>query len=312
MDPAGAPTARRSRFVRTIRAARWLLTFLCASVLGLVLHANVPAVRRTIAGVLDDALAGRFRGKVTLLGLDQVGPTRVRLRELLVDDEDGVRVLSLQGIQLDVQPLQWFHAWISGPSAPFAIERVSVERGQIELRQNARGQWTLPRAFESRAALHPSSGRSARPLSIERCTITELEIAGELPGSGPLHAELQQLSASGELAGSSSQLEVEPFHVNGNAGGRLQLDGELSLRLAPGGHAGAGFQGALGQVAVRTYVEFDADRRLALTLEVPEALPAAVRAIWPAWPLESPAALHLQAHGPASALQILARVRTLG
>jgi hypothetical protein len=310
MDLVRAPTARRSRLARIIRAALWLMVFLCACVLGLVLHANVSAVRSTIATAVDDALAAKFRGKVTLLGLDQVGPTRVRLRELLVDDEDGIRVLSLQGIQLDVQPLQWFHAWISAPSAPFVIERVSVDRGQVELRRDARGQWTLPRAFESRAAPPPSRGRPARPVSIDRWTITELQLALERPGSGPLRAEMQRLSASGEFAGSSSRLQVEPFRVKGNAGDGLQLEGEASLRLAPGGRAATHIEGALGQIALSTQFEFGADR-LDGALEIPELLPAAVRAIWPAWPLESPAALHMEAHGPASALQILARAQTL-
>jgi hypothetical protein len=50
------------------RAFAWALVFVCSAALGLVLHANVPALRAAFGAALNRSLAGSLRGQIELRG----------------------------------------------------------------------------------------------------------------------------------------------------------------------------------------------------------------------------------------------------
>src|SRR6187399_2229251 len=132
------------------RGLVWALVFIASTLLGVLLHGNVPALRQTAIEIANRALDGKFRGRLTLGELEHLGPSRATLSRLEVLDEHGSSVLLLEGVHLRYRPWQWVLRWLSGSDAPLRFEHVRVERSRLALRSDAETQaWSLARALQS-------------------------------------------------------------------------------------------------------------------------------------------------------------------
>jgi translocation and assembly module TamB len=320
MQRKNASTPPSPRWLRAVQALGWCCVFLIALLLGLILHADVPAFRAALAQTLNRNLEGKFRGQLSLGGVEHLGAARARFSGLELRDERGTSVLSLQGVSLGYHVWQWLGPLLFGSHAPLRLQHVRVEHARVLLASDAEtGKWTLERALESP---RPPSGKPQRPplrFALNEVELGDVDLTVEHPSVGRISASVQHLQGSAEIAGADTSISVQRFGLRLLAAGDVPLTGTGSLRLLPHGRAEGTFHGFVDGTELDAAATFDAaraanppvtpaDSELQLRVAVPRARPEQLRRRWPSWPLQSDLSAEISASGPPRALQVEAHL----
>ncbi len=290
------------------RALLWLLVFVAWLALGLVLHANTPALRSAFSAALNRSLAGDFRGKVVLHGLDSIGVSGATLAEIQVLDERGELVLSLQGVRVRYGLASVARSFLLPGSGPLTVDHIRVESSRLVLVTDPQsGEWTLARALSKLKPPGPPGERPPLTYALSAVELGELTVLVAHPVLGKVEAHVHHVAGNAELGGEDTEVTVQRFGIRLVTGGDLTLDGTGSLRLLRKGFIAGTFHGFVDGTELDAGVQFDADV-LSVRVDVPHALPERVRDAWPPWPISVPVAATLTARGPLDALDVSARV----
>jgi len=323
MQRKNATSSPLPRWRRALRAFGWCCVFVIALLLGLILHADVPAFRVALAQTLNRSLAGTFRGQLSLGGVEHLGATRARLSGLELRDERGTTVLSLERVNVGYHVWHWLGPLLFGSQAPLRFEHVRVEHTRLLLASDAEsGKWTLERALESP---RPPSGKPPRPpprFTLNEVELGDVDLTVEHASVGRISASVQHLQGSAEIAGADTSISVQRFGLRLVAASDVSLTGTGSLRLLPHGRAEGTFHGFVDGTEIDTAATFDAagaasapgtpaDSELQLRVAVPRARPEQLRQRWPGWPLHSDLSAEFVASGPPRALQVEAHLSSL-
>ncbi|HEU4582407.1 MAG TPA: translocation/assembly module TamB domain-containing protein [Polyangiaceae bacterium] len=322
MQRRNAPLSPSPRWLRAVRAFGWCCVFLLSLLLGLILHADVPAFRVALAQALNRSLEGKFRGQLSLGNVEHLGATRARLSGLELLDERGASVLSLQRVSVGYHVWQWLGPLLFGVDAPLRLEHVRVEHARLLLASDAEsGKWTLERALQSP---RPPSGKPRRPpprFALSEVELGDVDVTVEHPSVGRISANVQHLQGSAEIAGADTSVSVQRFGLRLVAAGDVPLSGTGSLRLLPHGRVEGTFHGFVDGTELDSALTFDAaasapgatpaESELQLRVAVPRARPEQLRRRWPGWPLQSELGAELVASGPPRALRVEAQLNAL-
>lgn len=306
---------------RAARVLGWCAVFVLSALLGLLLHGNAPALRRTAAQAIERSLQGKFRGQLVLGEIERLSASRVALSRLELRDPAGAPVLSLEGVQLTYGLWQLLGV-ILGRDQPLELEHLRVERSRVTLvPEQETGKWTLERALESPRP--PSTSRPRRPaprIQLPAIELGELELLVQHPSIGRVQAQVHRLQASAELAGADSRVDVQRFGLRLLAGKDVPLSGTGSLRLLPNGFVAGTFHGFVDGVEVDASATLEspapaggqpAPAELTLRLDVPRAQAEQLRRRFPDWPIASDVSARLSARGPPQALKVEAQLSAL-
>lgn len=291
-----------------------LLVFVSGSLLALVLYGNLPAGRRIIALALQQTLTRTFEGGFEVSSVDRVSLVELRARGITVHDPDGHLVLSVSALSVsfDLPDLVQKLVFGVGPvTLRFAHAR--IEHAEVYLLPRRKDNVpTIVDAFTPTPSRTGSGPSTSSPIKV---WLPEIEIGhlyGRMALEGVPTLETELSSVRGSVVGSSAltSVDVERFSalVRGLAGADATGVGSVHVR-APGA-VWTSFDGYLGDVQLGTVVRVDSPK-LDIRLDVPRAVPSAVRALWGGYPVQQDVGAHIEAQGTLAVLQTQAKL-TIG
>ncbi len=311
----------RGRGWRAARALGWCLVFVLSTLLGLLLHGNAPALRRTTAQAIQRSLDGNFRGQLVLGEIERLSATRLALSRLELREPGGAPVLSLERVQVSYGLWQVLGVLL-GMDQPLQLQHIRVERSRVTLSADPEtGRWSLERALQSpRPPGKTKPKRPAMRIALPAIELGELELQVQHPSVGRVQASVHHLRASAELAGAESRIDVQRFGLRLQAPRGLTVSGTGSLRVEPHGFIASTFHGFADGTELDLAATFEQPAQaaggqppaqLSLRLEVPRAQAQQLRRRFPGWPLESDVSARLSASGALEALQVEAELSAL-
>jgi hypothetical protein len=293
--------AWRSRLQRLAWVTLLIVTFLVASVAGLVLHLGMTPGRRVVAQGFERLLAGEFRGSFEIDAIDALTPGLLLAREVRVRDPDGKLVLRVEGLRVRTDIPAIVREVVFGTGkVTVVIEHVRAERVHVFLIPNrVSGEPTLAAAFELRpGAPKPPGAPPARPV---RVWLPAIEIGrgfarGNVIGLPPIDADV--FGARGSVLVSPVGVAVDAPRfaavVRGMIAKELRAVGSFHQRGTS--RFWSSLDGYAGELQFDSVVRLDG-KHLKATVDVPRAEPAAVRALVPDWPLYESVGARIVAEG---------------
>ncbi|MES1179129.1 MAG: translocation/assembly module TamB domain-containing protein [Myxococcales bacterium] len=287
------------------------LVFVGGSVLSLVLYANLPAGRRVATYGLQRALQTEFEGRFGIEAVERVSLSGLRARGVTVYDPDGRLVLSVNtiSIQADVPDLVKKILFGKG-ELTLRFERARLERAEVYLLPGRKDN--VPTIVDAFTPIPPIPGTGSAPSSrTVKVWFPEVEVGhiyGRMALDGVPTLETELSSVHGSIVGSAelTAVDVERFSAQVRGLGGTDAKGVGSVHVRAPGAVWTSFDGYFGDVQFGTVVRVDSPK-LDVTVDVPRAKPAEVRALWAAYPLLKDATAHVEGTGTLEAMHTQAK-----
>lgn len=306
-EPPDSELARTlPRWARSVLGAVGLVgIFLGATVAGTVLHLNLPAPRRAAALLVSSALSDLFEGRIEVGSFEQLGPIRLEMRDIRVFDPEGTLVITADRVRAGYLATRILREYLfGGPSWQLVIDYARVDGAWARVLPGPDDVPTLVRAFEVRPSPSPSPRPPSREVTVALPIIElgDLRAQGEFAEAPPLHAEIRSARGSLLVTPELTTLDFERFGLHASGLEDWEADGLGSLHVRAPGPIWAHFDGEIGDVPVHLFGKLDGDR-VEARAELPRIDPAAARAAWPEWPLETSASVRIVAEGQLPELE---------
>jgi translocation and assembly module TamB len=336
----------RRRALRAVATAARSLAlgsiFVSAAISGMVLHADLPATRRLVASITNDALATLFMGKLAIgevqeLELGRTG--HVRIKAVEVFDPEGRRVLHAKGIRARIDVAKLVRSLASGTVPEVSLDVADVDEADLTLDVDASGALGIARAFAARPGTTtqpaaPAAESSAGPagaasesvrLAIPTARVAHARVHGNVVAP-LLDADADDVRARVFIRDNRLDVELDELRATvraprapGQAGDvHARATGGLTLRLSGGPREGepASTSGGLAMhwnldgdaagIPLKAHLALDGDV-LDASADVATAQPDVLGRAFPALPFTRPATLHAKVHGTLPSLAITAR-----
>lgn len=297
--------------LRVLGAVALALVFVTASASFTLLHVGLPPGRRVAARALEKLLGRVLSGSFEVGPISELTAWSAVVDRFVARDRKGRVVLEASGVRARADLLGILREILRNDGKTTIVVAYSrVERATVTLAPEAgAGELGLVTAFTPRPA--PPKPPGAKPATPVRLWFANAEI-----GRGAVHAELSGLpKLDGEVSGARGQVLVSPVGVAVDAGQfSATIRGLLAKELRAVGsfhqrgttHFWSSLDGFAGGLQFDTVARLDG-KHLELTLDVPRAEPAAVRALLPSWPVQQPATAHVEAKGDLPKLDATAK-----
>jgi TamB, inner membrane protein subunit of TAM complex len=290
-----------------------VLVFASGSLLALLLYANLPAGKRLLASTLQRALSATFYGNFSIDAVERISLHGIQARGITVRDPDGRVVITVTALSAQADLVGIARALSVGTgTVTVRIDHARIERAEVYLNSGKHSDVpTIVDAFTPLPSKTPSapSKPSARKLKIWLPEIEVGHIYGRVAlGSVPtLETELSSVRGSVLGASDLTSVDVERFSMLARGIGGADARGVGSVHVRAPGAVWTSFDGYFGEVQLGTVVRVDGPK-LDITLDVPRAEPADVRALWQSYPLQKDVGAHVEAVGTAHSLHTQARI----
>jgi translocation and assembly module TamB len=273
--------------------------FVVALLGGALLHlAFVPLLARLVVACVNRALDPLFLGHVYIDRVRSIGFGSALGLDGHVDDAQGRRMLTLEGIDARLSTFALLRSLPSKGPIDVDIPEVSVAHAYLDLDPDETGVPRIARAFDARSPTRSTGqGRSVR-LALPHAHIARLSLHAP-PVTDD--AELDGAEASLLLADDGLAVDIGRglLHVQGLPGGS-QASGVVQAHFEQPASGARGlrasWQGALGAVVERADVTLRG-QDLDASLDVSPVGSAEVCVLLPAWPIAAVCSAHAEAHG---------------
>jgi translocation and assembly module TamB len=291
-----------------------LVTFIGASVVAAVVHLGTKPARRIAAQTLNDVLHGSLAGEVHLGGLRRLGPFRISIDDMTVNDPHGGRALWLHDVDARLNAFEIARSALLGKeSLEITVHALSIDHAEIVADQGPSTALTLQESFQPREFGPPQAeDPRARPLDLklEQMRLGSAWIHGVVAPPRAIDADIHGLAGRFALLPDGIQLDLEPTEIEerialpvkvaGTAKGRYEAHGDTTV-------ADGGFQGTVGTTGVAFAGSLDGDR-VAATIDVPRVVPEALKPFVADPPLTRPIRIQVRADGVRTVISIEARL----
>ncbi len=294
------------------------VVFVCALVVGTLVHTGTPAMRRLAVSAADRALAGSFRGRVQVQALKRFGLEGVEGLAAVAYDPVGREVARVQdaNARIDLPALAWSAALGRGP-IPIVLRDVRIRDVDVNLVPDASGRPTLPGAFEpatpSNPQGHGAPSRGVR-VEVESFRVERARVHGALAPFEAFDARATGLSSSfaHDDASTTARVRRLDLEVTGVAPQRVLATVRADVVLPARGErvASAHVEGHVGEIPL----SFDGSihgERIEARLDL-QGTRDAVRHLAPQLAFAAPLSAHAEVHGDLSAPSGSARVDATG
>lgn len=307
-------TSARARLwtLRVLRAAGLFLTFAVSLFVGAGLHADLPPGRRLAGRALQKALGGLLHGTVEVGPFERIGLWGARVKDAVLVDEYGRRVIVLTGVRAALPPLVLLHDILLGtPPLNVIVKHVRVERARVDFVADPKsGEPTIARAITPRpSASGPSTGPSTAPrVYLPSIELGFIDLRTDLVDVPPIRATLRKVE--GELLVNEYGLavDVKRFGMVVRGLGPSEARGTATLSARAPGPLKITFDGFYGDVETRLHTILSSSG-LEAAVDVTSASPEAVRRVWPEWPVRENTTAHLELRGHLPTLEAKAWAR---
>ncbi|OJY16305.1 MAG: hypothetical protein BGO98_29905 [Myxococcales bacterium 68-20] len=309
-------------------------TFTGALVAAVLVHANMPAVRRVAADVGNRVTTPLFEGKIVIGDVQSLslGPkTTIRVREAEVLDPEGHRVIRANDVEATIDLERLLSSVMKHGTPDVDLDEVRVGSAEVVLDVDAVRAPRIARAFRTPAERAfaetptPSSSSSTSPSSppareprvhIRKARVGKAHVHGdlvppELDGDATtLEARfiLEDKRATATLDGGHLVLR-SPKAPNQRAPLTGTLSGALAIDLETTELDGsAELDGSCGSIPVVARAKISGET-VEATVDVAQADPAAVATAFSDVPVTKPVELHARAYGKLPTLGLEGRAR---
>jgi hypothetical protein len=288
--------------------------FTAASAGALVFHLDLPAGRRfatrTVAGFLTEL----FQGSVEIDGIDKLSANRLRAGRVTVKDPEGNVVLRVQGLHAEFDGIDLLQRLLSSDDRlTVIVPNIRIDHADAFIEPHAAsGYLGIARAFMLQPK--PPSGKPSTSAGrVVRVFLPNIELrsgsarghVGDLP---LLEADVSNARGQVLVSPAGVAVDVPRFGTRWRGLVPEELQGIGSFHLRGDRHFWSSFDGYAGGLQLDTVIRLN-DGKLDIVADVPQADPAAVRKLWPDWPLQAVADAHVEAKGPLDGLATTARLR---
>jgi autotransporter translocation and assembly factor TamB len=310
MAATRAKQGRLRKYLR--RAAYGLGGFIGLVVLGvffLLVSLRFAKVRGFVVARVNSALAGSFKGRITLHRVQSLGLGGVGAADAEVFDPAGRRVLDIHGldVRLSLPTIAWAALTHGSKSLTIRLDVVALQHAEVLLADDGTGSPTLADAFLPKTPSPPSTGPGTN-IILDRVELRHIWAHGSLSSTPPLDVELK--AALGSLRLDANETAIVFKHAGIQARGLPQgvdpvgeLAASLNIPAAPAKPLGARahYQGSAAGIPVvldGSYV----DSKIIADVQAARIPPEAVAKQIPGLELRSPASLEAHAEGQMPAL----------
>ncbi|MCL2725437.1 MAG: translocation/assembly module TamB [Polyangiaceae bacterium] len=316
MNAAFAP--KKSQLAVTALSAGLAVWFLATALLGVLVHLNVPAARRIVARETSAALGSLLSGAVTVehVGrLDLRGLSGVRAR---VRDPEGVEVLFVDGLRVDVCSLCVVRSLFGKGEIVFegslAVDHADVLLDTSSLSPNE-ASFRLVTALSPRSPAKETRvpGPSVR-VDVPRIELRHAWVRGRPAGLLSVDADLRELTGSfhyddAQISANVDRLDVQSRALPRGVNPSGIIAGHLRMPLHDVTHVAAGvsFDGTLFGAPATLHANVD-EMHTDAVLDVRDASGESVQTALPELNLGEPASLHAELHGQWPRASILTHV----
>ncbi|WP_394822020.1 translocation/assembly module TamB domain-containing protein [Pendulispora albinea] len=290
-------------------------TFAVATVGGALLHLNLPAARRVAAVQVNRALAGTFRGTLTIEHIGRIGPSGITNAGATLDDPEGKRVAWLDGVTVKVDLRDLVRSLLlEKGNIRIGLPDIGVDAAHVSLDTDPSGALNIARAFESANPSPPSEppGRGVH-VGIPNVVLHHVWVHGQMGGAPPIDADLDEVVGRVNVEPgltidvSHARLTARALPKGANPRGELTLH----VDLPPGAEAELGleatFGGDIAGVPATAHASMKGSRVDAVA-DIPHASKEQLRTLVPEVEWNDDAKVHAEAHGTLPQLAITADV----
>jgi translocation and assembly module TamB len=280
--------------------------FVLAAAGGVVVHLDVPAVRRAVVGRVDRLLAGALPGRVNIVSLGALGPGGVGGATVEIDDPQGVRVLRVEGLAARVDMMDLLRSLAQGTDVQVTIDGAAATTVEVNLDRDASGALRLERAFvPATPAPAPASPGPSRgvALHIGPTRLDRVTAHGQPADGVAIDAVVDGLLARLALEGGALRIDVDQARASGaipgvNAAAAGAVEAHLEKPVGPiaGASAAVAWSGTVAGIPTAARGTYDRGALVA-HVEVAQAAPEQLRVFWPACPLGEPASARVELAG---------------
>lgn len=288
--------------------------FVLAVVGGLLLHLDVPAVRRAVISRVNPVLASALVGHIVIDRAGSLGAQCVRDVDAHVVDPSGQTVLRATGVSGCIATTTLLRSLAGGAGVTVTLRGVSVAEADVSLDSDESGALRLARAFTPTPSQEPSSpGGPGVRLSILHATLGHATIHGQPRGGPSVDAEVRAVETSLGVADGHVAIDVPRGVIvaralaggataQGTLVGRLDVPSSNGVDVA----AHASWEGTVGGILQSVDLTYDGGAVIA-SLDIPATTPAAVGTVWAECPFTESVSAHVEIAGTLPTLYVMAR-----
>lgn len=309
------PKRRRAlRALLHVAAGAVLLVVFVGGTLGaLVLYANLPAGRRLAARGLQRTLTKTFEGGFEIEAVERLSLYELRATGVTIRDPDGHVVLTASEVSVQADLPALARKLLTGEGElTLRFDHARIERAEVYLLPGKGNVPTIADAFTLTPTLpgtSTASDMSSTPLKIWFPEIEVGHLYGRMALDGVPTLETEISTVRGSLVGTSElvSVDVERFSAQVRGLGGADARGVGSVHVRAPGAVWTSFDGYFGDVQLGTVVRIDSPK-LDVSVDVPRAEPAAVRALWAQYPLLKNVGAHVEGSGTLQAMHTQAKL----
>lgn len=302
----------RTGVARTARVFLLSAVFVLSTLLGLVLHLDLPAGRRFVATEVERLLNAMFLGRFELSGVSHLSLHSGDVLRVVIRAPSGEPVITASGLRVRADLWSLLVSLLEDqPKSTLVIDYARAERANVALDFDPEtGEPTIASAF----ALRDSDPTPSSPSSKEiRVWLPALEL-GEGTASGSILGQgvkARVTSAHGRVLVSSVGVAVDVARFSASMTGLLkrEIRGIASFHQRGTTQFYGTFDGHAGDLQVNSVMRLSG-RKLRGTVDLPRADPHVVRDIYPPWPVLEPLTVHVAADGELDAIGLTGTVLT--
>ncbi len=278
-----------------------IFVFVGALVVGVLVHLRTPVAHRVAEQRVTALLATLFAGTLALDGLQDVTLLGVTNAHATASDPEGVRVISVDHLDVEVSMVQLLREVTRGDA--MVLDRVHLSNADVNLDSDSGGRSRLAQTFQPKSRGAPSSTPSRVQFRIDHIEVDHVWVHGVV-GGRIIDGDVTDLDGILRVDGGHAEVGLEtatlvtramPRDSNpaGRARARLVVDDVL--------HFGALFDGAVGGFPTRARGTID-DDALTAVLDIPKLDEAHARALVPEAPIHDDLSAHVEASGTVKAV----------
>ena len=300
-----------SRVGKMLGLAGGAVVFALAAGGGLLVHMNVPAVRRAITARVNSLLASALPGHVVITRLGGLGWGGIDDADVTVDDPRGSYVMRVQGLGARIATMDLLRSLVSGQDLQVDIEDVSIASADLSLDLDPSGMLRLVRAFVRDQPPSPATPARGVQLRLGHVALGHVIVHGQPAAGIAVDADVDHVLAALQAAPGTlvihlreADVKVRGLPGGGEARGMLR-ETHLEQPSRRGGDRGAHFtwNGTVSGIPTTAEATYEGGA-LDVVLDVPSARPDQIRALWPACPFGATASAHVEVAGAIPALYL--------
>jgi hypothetical protein len=294
-------TTRRERLLLAGKALGLTAVFVVATAAGVSLHVDLPPARREVARRVESLLNGTFQGRFAIRSIDRISSRTLRISEVLVRDPRGTLVLVVKGLRVRSDAYDILSEFLEDDAeTKLVFSHVRAERADVTIVPDpVSGVPTIGTAFALSArerAKPPSKEPSRLSVWLPTIELGQGSVRGRLEGTPSAEGRVKGVRGSVLVSPVGVAVDAPRFSALIRVAGSPEVRGVATFHQRGTEHFYGTFDGFVGGLQVNSLGRLDG-KRLDVKLDLPNAEPEHVRAVFPDWPVRETVVAHAELQG---------------